>query len=851
MSSAKYLITVVTPFHNVDLEMFEKACISVKEQTIGFDNIQWIVVVHNSDKKYLDAVQNLLGNYDNVLIKELNNSAHTPSSPRNYGMQFAEGKYLAFLDGDDSFTPSALETTVTKAKTHGADVVVFRREYELANENLQTVTEITLWNQTFEEIVMDREHWDTEKMFSGVWGMVTSRIFDMDFIRENNIAFDEEIPFAEDMDFVASVCSFADTVVYLPQTIGYHYYINDGSLMQSMDKPGSTLVGYAKGFAKIFEKLLDMGVYADASINGLSMYLAQYIVHSTTITIDERELIRDTLAPYLDVAGKSIVNKTCSIEESEATYSFPREIILNPNSNASNYVLKRKRDGLDVLVRILNNNLDTDYGKRYQFSNIQTAAGYQARVPLTDMDGYRTLSDLQMKIGETGIITSASTPLYLAKILSTGKKRFSLASKEYLDSLGNIFLHQILGKKSAVFYSSRFPTRVYNAYVNDVVGVMLTYYNSIKYSLDKTNTQVVIPDIVLFPQENVNTVYYQVLFAIASPEVELIIASSCWQLCEMVDCLRDNWEMMVNDLEKGTVSGPNIRSKKYEKALNASFTADKNRASYLRKLFQDGFDKNTIKKIWPDLCTIIAPGYDSFRIYKDRIAKYVDDISIEDGFFIIPEGIIGKPVLDTERFELCREDIFYEFLQFDESFSNKHKTILISELEVGNKYIPVITTTSGLYRYKSDIIIQIEKNDFSSVEFSFCGFENEYYKDGESIFDEKSIYEQVKALNNEDAKISDYAFYFENRKLIVLYETINNNGISAKEFSDYLKANASNSYVKNAIVKKIDYGSEILYRELVKYRYQISNDRFSPIRLITTKAQKMFFEGCVLGEGDF
>ena len=203
--SYKYKISVVTPFHNVDMGMFRNAYTSVKNQTIGFENIQWIVVVHNCDQGYLEAVGELIGAHENVLIKELKNDAHTPSSPRNYGMQFVEGEYLAFLDGDDSFTPTALEITVSKAKAHAADVVAFRREYELENESLTPLTEGTLWNQTFDEIVMDREHWDTEKMFSGVWGMVTSRIFNVRFLRENNIVFDESIPFAEDVDFCASV----------------------------------------------------------------------------------------------------------------------------------------------------------------------------------------------------------------------------------------------------------------------------------------------------------------------------------------------------------------------------------------------------------------------------------------------------------------------------------------------------------------------------------------------------------------------------------------------------------------------------------------------------------------------
>ena len=105
MSQNKYAISVITPFHNVDLEMFKTACDSVMSQTIGFENIQWVIVLHNCEEHYLTEIPEMFQAYDNVLTPVLNNDARTPSSPRNHGITFATAPYIAFLDGDDSFTP--------------------------------------------------------------------------------------------------------------------------------------------------------------------------------------------------------------------------------------------------------------------------------------------------------------------------------------------------------------------------------------------------------------------------------------------------------------------------------------------------------------------------------------------------------------------------------------------------------------------------------------------------------------------------------------------------------------------------------------------------------------------------
>ena len=51
-----YKVSVITPFHNVELNIFEKAYQSMKSQTIGFENIQWIVIAHNCEPHYLPAI---------------------------------------------------------------------------------------------------------------------------------------------------------------------------------------------------------------------------------------------------------------------------------------------------------------------------------------------------------------------------------------------------------------------------------------------------------------------------------------------------------------------------------------------------------------------------------------------------------------------------------------------------------------------------------------------------------------------------------------------------------------------------------------------------------------------------
>ena len=45
---SEYKISIVTPFHNVEMEVFKEAYESMTSQTIGFENVEWIIDSTNS-----------------------------------------------------------------------------------------------------------------------------------------------------------------------------------------------------------------------------------------------------------------------------------------------------------------------------------------------------------------------------------------------------------------------------------------------------------------------------------------------------------------------------------------------------------------------------------------------------------------------------------------------------------------------------------------------------------------------------------------------------------------------------------------------------------------------------------
>ena len=112
-------VSVIIPVYNVE-NYIEKCLESVINQTI--DEIEIIVVNDGSTDLSKERINKYLNKYKDK-IKYLEKENGGLSSARNYGMKFATGEYIAFLDGDDYIELDAYQKMYEKAKEENADMV--------------------------------------------------------------------------------------------------------------------------------------------------------------------------------------------------------------------------------------------------------------------------------------------------------------------------------------------------------------------------------------------------------------------------------------------------------------------------------------------------------------------------------------------------------------------------------------------------------------------------------------------------------------------------------------------------------------------------------------------------------
>ena len=216
-------ISIIIPVYNVEQYLAE-CLVSVINQTL--QDIEIICVDDGSTDGSADILKEYAIKDSRIkIILQKNKGA---GAARNTGMQYATGKYYAFLDSDDFFEKDMLEKAYSEAEKQQADIVVFgcdlfinsKKVFEPCNYSIQY------------SLLPDKKPFagtDIKKdVFKVFVGWAWDKLFRADFIKTNNITFQEQRT-TNDMLFVFSAVVKADRISVIPDILA-HYRREEGSL---------------------------------------------------------------------------------------------------------------------------------------------------------------------------------------------------------------------------------------------------------------------------------------------------------------------------------------------------------------------------------------------------------------------------------------------------------------------------------------------------------------------------------------------------------------------------------------------------------------------------------------------
>lgn len=202
-----FKISVIVPVYNVETFLSETLDSLVSQ---SFNDFEVIIINDGST----DGTQDIIDAYCSIhknfkFIVQANSGT---SKAKNRGIDEAQGDYLAFLDGDDKFTPYALEKLFHYAQKKQADLVVGRtKTFNLFNSSyLNTTVELSK-----KEII---DPFD----LTLIWSFSQSnKLFSRKKVLELGSSFPEK-KYAEDGIFVMDFAHRCDKIVGCPHDILFY-----------------------------------------------------------------------------------------------------------------------------------------------------------------------------------------------------------------------------------------------------------------------------------------------------------------------------------------------------------------------------------------------------------------------------------------------------------------------------------------------------------------------------------------------------------------------------------------------------------------------------------------------------
>ncbi|GAA5819490.1 MAG: glycosyltransferase family 2 protein [Methanobrevibacter sp. CfCl-M3] len=210
-----YKITVIIPTYNEESTLL--TCFdSLLNQTIGFENIEIIIVDDNSTDTTQKMINDLTRKYKNVNSFFLKNTSEDPGVPRNIGIQNSSTDYVMFLDSDDIFYPEMCEVMHSTIKSNSVDICVCRYK-ELVESEIREFHSHFIDNFVNKTKIDSFNDPDLFMAYPFVW----NKIFRKNFILEKNILF----PHASNEDFHFSLETFlkSEGIYLLNNFYGYQY----------------------------------------------------------------------------------------------------------------------------------------------------------------------------------------------------------------------------------------------------------------------------------------------------------------------------------------------------------------------------------------------------------------------------------------------------------------------------------------------------------------------------------------------------------------------------------------------------------------------------------------------------
>ncbi len=230
-------VSIIVPVYNVENYIY-KCLSSLKNQTLK--DIEIIVVNDGSTDKSKEIVKRFLDDKRFIYLEKENGGL---SDARNYGMPYAQGEYIAFVDSDDYVELSMYEKMYKKAIEEKSDMVECDFIWEYPN----------------------KEKVDTGKIYNGKkQAMIYARVVAWNKLIKKEILEKAKIEFPkglryEDIEFFYKLVPYLNKISFVKEPL-VHYVQRESSIANTQNERTGEIF---KVLENVINYYIEEGIFND------------------------------------------------------------------------------------------------------------------------------------------------------------------------------------------------------------------------------------------------------------------------------------------------------------------------------------------------------------------------------------------------------------------------------------------------------------------------------------------------------------------------------------------------------------------------------------------------------------
>jgi glycosyltransferase involved in cell wall biosynthesis len=204
-------VSVVIPFFNPGADI-EECLASMVSQTLEPARFEVIVVDDGSTDGSADRVDEWVRRHPGLIFLFRIEASGGPARPRNVGVAHSRGRYVQFVDADDTLAPQALERLVDIADESEADIVV----HKISSGGPRNV-----YHRLFRRTVTGLTFADFPEL---VRNGTVCKLFRRSFLLDHEVTFPEGDTYIEDQFLCLRTYANARSIALFSDMVCYYHW---------------------------------------------------------------------------------------------------------------------------------------------------------------------------------------------------------------------------------------------------------------------------------------------------------------------------------------------------------------------------------------------------------------------------------------------------------------------------------------------------------------------------------------------------------------------------------------------------------------------------------------------------